>query len=138
MYGNLIRTMYCSTYHEKKIGPPCVRFCFIGTRSSFYNCTISQNRFCARQNEIPPFLDVRHYILLLLPFLSFYWIKDIEVFMKKTINDTIDFVEQLVQQFFESLLCYSASARVLRWGHIIWVKDLALLAQRFLSYSPPF
>ena len=32
-------------------------------------------------------------ILLLLPFASFYWIRDIEVFMKKTINVTFDYAK---------------------------------------------
>ena len=60
------------------------------------------------------------------------------------INVTIDYAEPLVQSIVslktgrwiscgttvsESLLHYSASARVLRWGHIIWVKDSALLAR---------
>ena len=66
--------------------------------------------------------------------------------MKKTINVTIAYAEPLVQSIvapldlynhwiihgttiFESSLCYSASAIVLRWGHIIWVKGSAMLEQ---------
>ena len=68
------------------------------------------------------------------------------MFMKKTIKVNISFAEPLVQSIvgpfdldnhwisrdttvFESSLRYSASARVLRWGHIIWVKDSTLLAR---------
>ena len=58
--ASVVRRMYCSKYHEKKLWPPCAQFCFIGTRSSFFNCTISQNRICVRQKVIPTFLDVRH------------------------------------------------------------------------------
>jgi len=90
------------------------------------------------------FLEI---LLLLLPFSSFYRIGDIEVFMKKTIKVNIAYAEPLVQsidsakreslkdglvvvqQFLSPRFVILQSARVLRWGHIIWVKDSTLLAR---------
>jgi len=53
-------------------------------------------------------------ILMLLLFLSFYRIEDIEVFMKKTFNDTIDY-ETIVQRILRPRFV------ILPWeGSIVW------------------
>jgi len=53
-------------------------------------------------------------LLLLLLFLSFYRIEDIEVFMKKTFNDTIDY-ETIVQRILRPRFV------ILPWeGSIVW------------------
>ena len=76
-------------------------------------------------------------LILLLSFSSLYQNGDIEVFMKKMINDTNDFTETHTQNIIEPLLCYSASVRVLSWGHITLVKNSVLLVQESLSHLPP-
>ena len=61
-------------------------------------------------------------------------IKDIKVFMKKTINDTIDF-KTMVQQNIAPTLCYSPLGRIYSLGHIFWMKDSVILW--YSCCSPP-
>ena len=111
---------------------PCPLFHALQTTTNTYGGLFEDGKKAAvkiNKSLASNVIKRRHYtdVILFLPFYSHYFIGDIEVFMKKTINYTNDFVETLVQQRIESSLHYSHLGRIYSCGHIFWVKDSVVL-----------